>query len=351
MKRKTATLRDSDMVAEVTKRGCTMEVIEKLKKKADLTYDEATEVFGSMLDGQVLQDDIETILVLLARKGETKDEIAGAARSLLDRAIPFDHKCEKLLDTCGTGGDNSGSLNISTTSAIVCSIFVPVAKHGNRAVSSKSGSADVLEALHVPIDLSSENASAFLREKNFVFLFAQKFFPAMRFVTPARKKIGQRTIFNLLGPLCNPARPDSQLIGIFKRDAMPTYMGALEILGIPNVMLVSSNDGLDEISPSASTVCYHKRGSSVRSFEFDPKDFGIHADIDVIKGYEPATNARIIKETLLGRHPDLVNVVAINAAFALIAGGVEEKLVTAFLLAREVIRSGRAYERLMELAS
>jgi anthranilate phosphoribosyltransferase len=236
-------------------------------------------------------------------------------------------------------------------SAIVCSLFVPVAKHGNRAVSSKSGSADVLEALHVPIDLDAEEASRRLHEKNFVFLFAQKFFPAMRFVTPARKKIGQRTIFNLLGPLCNPARPDSQLIGVFRKDVMNTYMGALEILGIPNVMLVSSNDGLDEVSPSAPTACYYKQGSSVRSFEFDPKDFGIHADIDVIKGYDPATNARIIKETLLGRHPDLVNVVAINAAFALMASGVEEKLVSAFLLAREVIKSGRAYEKLMELAS
>jgi anthranilate phosphoribosyltransferase len=328
-----------------------MEMIEKLKARHDLTLPEARVVFDAMLDGEVEQGDTEAILVLLAEKGETKDEIAGAAQSLLNRAVPFQHTFEKLLDTCGTGGDNSGSFNISTTSAIVCSIFVPVAKHGNRAVSSKSGSADVLEALNVPIELDAQGASRFLQEKNFVFLFAQKFFPAMRFVTAARKKIGRRTIFNLLGPLCNPARPDSQLIGIFRKDAMPAYMGALEILGTPNVMLVSSHDGLDEISPSASTVCYHKQGSSVRSFEFDPKDFGIYADASVIKGYEPATNARLIKETLLGRHPDLVNVVAINAAFALLAGGIEEKLVPAFILAREVIRNGRAYEKLMELAS
>jgi anthranilate phosphoribosyltransferase len=328
-----------------------MEGIEKLRRQDHLTFDEARLVFDSMLDGEMEQTDIEEILILLANKGETKDEIAGAARSLLDRAIPFCHSFEKLLDTCGTGGDNSGSFNISTASAIVCSVFMPVAKHGNRAVSSKSGSADVLEALGVPVDLDAEGSARFLRERNFVFLFAQKFFPAMRFVTPARKVIGKRTIFNLLGPLCNPARPDSQLIGIFRRDVMPAYMGALEILGIPNVMLVSSHDGLDEISPSAATVCYHKQGASVRSFEFDPKDFGIYADVSVIKGYDPVTNARLVKETLLGRHPDLVNVVAINAAFALMTGGVEEKLVPAFLLAREVIRNGRAYEKLMELAS
>jgi anthranilate phosphoribosyltransferase len=268
-----------------------------------------------------------------------------------ERVIPLQHSFRRLLDTCGTGGDNSGSFNISTTAAIVCSTLVPVAKHGNRAMSSKSGSADVLEALNVPVDLDVADASQFLRKNNFVFLFAQKFHPSMRFVTGARKKIGRRTIFNLLGPLCNPAKPDSQLLGLSRRDAMPAYMKAIEILGIPNVMLVSSHDGLDEISLSASTDCYLKRGDTVTHFEFDPKDFGIYADKDAIKGYEPATNARLVKETLLGRHPDLANVVAINAAFALVTVGVEEKLVPAFLMAREAIRSGKAYEQLMELAS
>jgi anthranilate phosphoribosyltransferase len=141
------------------------------------------------------------------------------------------------------------------------------------------------------------------------------------------------------------------MIGIFRKEAMPAYLGAVELLGIPNAMLVSSEDGLDEIGLSAPTVCLHKRGSSVRRFEFDPADFGIHAGRDAIRGYDPATNARIMKETLLGRHPDLVNVVAINAAFALMAAEVEEKPSRAFLLARETIQSGRAYERLSELAS
>jgi anthranilate phosphoribosyltransferase len=328
-----------------------MEHADRLKRGLDLTFEEAQVVFAGMLDGSMSQDDIVETLVLLANKGETASEIAGAAKSLLERAIPLPHTFDNLLDTCGTGGDGSGSFNISTTSAIVCSLFVPVAKHGNRAVSSLSGSADVLEALRVPIDLDPEGAARFLREKNFVFLFAQKFFPAMKHVTGARKQIGKRTIFNLLGPLCNPARPESQLIGIFREDVMDTYLEALEILGIPNVMLVASHDGLDEISVSAGTVCFHKQGSSVRRFEFDPKDFGIYADLETIKGHEPATNARLMKETLLGRHPELVDVVAINAAFALMAANVEERPVSAFLLAREVIRSGKAYERLMELAS
>ena len=328
-----------------------MEMIEKLRADVHLSYEETQAVFDAMLDGRMEEAQIEEVLILLAEKGETEEEIAGAAQSLLARAVRLPHTFDRLLDTCGTGGDNRGTFNISTTSAIVCSLFLPVAKHGNRAVSSRSGSADVLEALRIPIDLDAEAASRFLKEKNFVFIFAQKFFPAMRFVTGVRKRIGRRTVFNLLGPLCNPARPDCQMIGIFKKEAMSTYLGALEILGIPNVMLVSSDDGLDEISLSAPTVCYHKRGSSVRRFEFDPSEFGIHADLEAIRGYEPATNARIMKETLLCRHPDLVNVVAINAAFALMAAGVEERPVPAFLLAREAIRSGKAYERLMELAS
>jgi anthranilate phosphoribosyltransferase len=328
-----------------------MEMIEKLRTDVHLSYEETQAVFDAMLDGRMEEAQIEEVLTLFAEKGETEEEIAGAAQSLRARAVRLPHTFDRLLDTCGTGGDNRGTFNISTTSAIVCSLFLPVAKHGNRAVSSRSGSADVLEALRIPIDLDAHAAARFLKEKNFVFIFAQKFFPAMRFVTGVRKRIGRRTVFNLLGPLCNPARPDCQMIGIFKKEAMPTYLGALQILDIPNVMLVSSDDGLDEISLSAPTVCYHKRGSSVRRFEFDPSEFGIHADLAAIRGYEPATNARIMKETLLCRHPDLVNVVAINAAFALMAAGVEERPIPAFLLAREAIRSGKAYERLMELAS
>ena len=328
-----------------------METTEKLRRGIDLSYEEARTAFDAMLGGRMDETEIEETLVLLSKKGENEEEIAAAAHSLLAGAVGFPHGFDSLLDTCGTGGDNSGTFNISTTSAIVCSLFLPVAKYGNRAVSSRSGSADVLEALHVPIDLDAEGAARFLRERNFVFIFAQRFFPSMRFVTAVRKRINARTVFNLLGPLCNPAKPDSRLIGIFRKDVMPTYLGALEILAIPKVMLVSSADGLDEVSLCAPTICFHKRGSSIRRFEFDPKEFGIHADLEALKGYEPAANARIMKETLLGRHRDLVNAVAINAAFALMAAEVEAKPVPAFLLARETIASGRAYERLMELSS
>ncbi len=212
-----------------------MEVIEKLRAAIHLSFEEAGCLFDAMLDGRMEEGQIEEVLLLLSDKGETEEEIAGAARSLLARSIRFPHSFERLLDTAGTGGDDRGTFNISTTAAIVCSIFLPVAKHGNRAVSSMSGSADVLEALKVPIDLPAEEASRVLKEKNFVFIFAQKYFPAMRFVTGARKKIGKRTIFNLLGPLCNPARPGNEPRQVFDEISqikvvdvvMPTKQGTI----------------------------------------------------------------------------------------------------------------------------
>jgi anthranilate phosphoribosyltransferase len=328
-----------------------VEITEKLERGSDLTLSEATSIFEAMLDGQLREEHMEKVLIQLADKGETGDEIAAAARVLQDRAIRVSGDAGRLLDVVGTGGDSSGSFNISTGAAILCSLFLPVAKHGNRAVSSKSGSADVLEELRIPIDLDKAGAEQFLKKKNFVFLFAQKFHPAMKAAAPVRRRIGRRTIFNLLGPLCNPAKPDCQMIGVFSTEIMPTYMHAIEALGIPNVMLVSSYCGLDEVSLSANTVCYHKKGPSVRRFEFDPKEFGIYASPDAVKGSDPGGNARIMKEVFLGQHIDLRNALAINAAFALCAAEVEEDIQRAFMLATETIENGTAYAKLTELMS
>jgi len=288
----------------------------------------------------------------LAEKGETGEEIAAAAKVMTKYALPMHHTSATLLDVVGTGGDGSGSFNISTAAAIVCSLFVPVAKHGNRAMSSKSGSADVLEALGVPIELDAQEASEFLAKNNFVFLFAQKYHPAMRSVAAVRKKLGRKTIFNLLGPLCNPARPDCQLIGLFSEDFMSRYMAAIEYLGIPNAEVVSSKDGLDEISISDRTTCYYKKGSSITKFDFDPKEFGIYADKETIKGYDAQTNAQIMKEVFRGtNHGGLTNAIAINAAFGLTLADVETDLRKAFLLAKETIKGGKAYEKLAEISS
>lgn len=329
-----------------------MEVIEKIRSKTDLTFEEATIMFNEMLSGSVDEVLIEEILTALAEKGESEEEIAGSAQAMLGHAIPVDHDFSSLLDVVGTGGDGSGSFNISTAAAIVCSLFVPVAKHGNRAMSSKSGSADVLEALGVPINLGNEEASQFLTKKNFVYLFAQKFHPAMKSVAAVRKKLGRRTIFNLLGPLCNPARPNCLLIGVFKDDFLPKYMGAIEHLDIPNAIVVSSRDGLDEVSTSDKTLCYHKKGTSLRIFDFDPKELGIYGNKDAIKGYEATTNAQIMREVFQGEnHNAITDVVALNAAFAFIVAEVETDLKKAFLLARETIKGGKAYEKLQELTS
>jgi anthranilate phosphoribosyltransferase len=329
-----------------------MEILEKIRSKADLNFDEATIMFNEMLSGTIDESLIEEILTVLAEKGESEEEIAGSAQAMLGHAIPIDHSCSTLLDVVGTGGDGSGSFNISTAAAIVCSLFVPVAKHGNRAMSSKSGSADVLEALGVPINLDKEAASRFLIKNNFVYLFAQKFHPAMKSVAAVRKKLGKRTIFNLLGPLCNPARPNCMLIGVFRDDFLPKYMGAIEHLDIPNVMVVSSRDGLDEVSISDKTLCYHKKGSSLRIFDFDPKELGIYGSKEAIKGDEATTNAQVMREVFQGKdHSAITDVVALNAAFALSVAEVETDLKKAFMLAKESIKSGKTYEKLVELTS
>lgn len=328
-----------------------MEMLEKLRRRTDLSFEEATMFFNAILDGTVEEKEIEEALVLLADKGETEEEIAAAAKALLEHAVSLNHHFTSLLDIVGTGGDESHSFNISTAASIVCSLFIPVAKHGNRAVSSRSGSADFLEALQIPIDLDTESAAKQLTEKNFVFLFAQKYHPAMKMVAPVRKRLARRTIFNLLGPLLNPASPSAQLIGVFSKDILKKYVRAVQALEIPNAIVVSSKDGLDEVSISDITYCMHKINGSVKAFEFDPKAFGIYAGRDAIKGYEPEENARIMKETLQGQHPDLVKAIAINAAFGLVAAGVENDIRPAFVLAKESIDNGKAFSKLMELTS
>jgi anthranilate phosphoribosyltransferase len=281
-----------------------MEIIEKIRGRINLNFEETTIMFNEMLSGNMDEDLIGEILVTLAEKGETEEEIAGSAQAMLGHAIPVDHSYGTLLDVVGTGGDGSSSFNISTAAAVVSSLFVPVAKHGNRAMSSQSGSADVLEALGVPIDLNREEALQFLTKNNFVFLFAQKFHPAMKSVAAVRKKLGGRTIFNLLGPLCNPARPNCMLIGVFRDDFLPKYMGAIKHLNIPDVIAVSSRDGLDEVSISDKTLCYYKKGASLKVFDFDPKEFGVYGSKDAIKGAGARTNAQTMREVFQGKNHD-----------------------------------------------
>ena len=322
--------------------------LENLKHGKDLGMSTVETIFDNVLSGAYKTKEIAELLIALAGKIESASEIAGAAKSMKKHANQIDTGM-KLLDTCGTGGDKKSTFNISTAASIVCSLFVPVAKHGNRAVSSKSGSADVLEALGVPIDLTKQSAFEYLKKNEFVFLFAPNYHPAMKYVAPVRKQLGIRTIFNLLGPLCNPFNVSYQTIGVFNRDFLPVMLEASDMLDMNSVIFLSSNDGLDEVSISDITVCYQKQGLNKKRFEFDPREFGIYADISAIKGYDAKINAEIMMEVFENKHENLKNAVAINAAFGFVVSGVENDIRNAFNLAKETMENGKALEKIESL--
>ena len=322
--------------------------IEKLNQGMDLDAEELEKIFNLILEGKINDESIAQFLKLLAQKGESATEISAAAKALRKHADTL--RCEmECIDIVGTGGDRKSTFNISTASAVVCSLFLPVAKHGNRAVSSKSGSADVLEALGVKIDSTKDEAYGRLKEKNFTYLFAPFFHPAMKNVAPVRKKLGIRTIFNLLGPLCNPFSPKFHVIGVFSEDFLDSMFAASKMLSMDDVVFISSKDGLDEVSISDVTTCFQRKNSIEKRFEFDPRDFNIYADISAIKGYDAKTNAKLMIEVFENEHEHLKDAVAINAAFGLYISGVDDNLKSAFQLARESMENGRARKKLEEL--
>ena len=324
------------------------EAIERLQKGEDLGFELVEAVFDSMLDGSVDEGSMADFLILLSEKGETAEEIAAAASSLKKHADSLDVGYD-LLDTCGTGGDGKNTFNISTASAIVCSLFVPVAKHGNKAVSSKSGSADVLEACGIPINLKKDEAKEYLDKHNFVFLFAPNYHPAMKYVAPVRKKLARRTIFNLIGPLANPFNVNRQLVGVFSQSFLTKIFDATWQLGMKNMAVVSSFDGMDEISPSAPTKCYVRRDSVEETFVFEPKELGIVVNFEDIVGFDAKTNAKIMEDVFRGEHEKLADTVALNAGFALFVSGVAESVEDGFKLAKEALSSGKALDKFESL--
>ena len=324
------------------------EAIERLEKGEDLDFELVEAIFDSMLDGSVDEKNMADFLVLLSDKGETAEEIAAAVSSLKKHADSLDVGID-LLDTCGTGGDGKNTFNISTASAVVCSLFVPVAKHGNKAISSKSGSADVLEACHIPINLKRDEAKEFLKKHNFVFLFAPNYHPSMKYVAPVRRKLARRTIFNLIGPLANPFNVNRQLVGVFSKDFLTKIFDATYRLGMKNMAVVSSLDGMDEISPSAPTKCYIRRENVEETFVLDPKELGVNADLDDILGFSAERNAQIMAEIFEGKHEKLRDTIALNAGFALFVAGVTDDIEGGFKMAREAIESGRVLEKFESL--
>lgn len=286
-----------------------------------MTLDEAEALFGRMLDGALGDQEIAETLVELAERGETADEIAGAAKAMRARMVRIEAPAD-AIDVCGTGGDGSHSLNVSTAVAlVVAACDVPVAKHGNRAASSKAGGADTLEALGLDLDRASDTAAETLGDLGVAFLFAQKHHPMLARLAPIRKSLGRRTIFNLLGPLANPAGVRRQLVGVAHPDLIAVHAGALAGLGVDRAMTVSGAEGLDELSVSGTSHLF-SQGFQLPSDEISPEDAGLKRHpIEALRGGDPAYNAAALRRLLLGEEGAYRDAVLLNAAAALIVAG------------------------------
>lgn len=322
------------------------DLLNKVMAKENLTYDEAKNAIEEIMSGDTSPVVISSFLTALAAKGETEEEIAGAADGMRSKALEFNISGH-ALDIVGTGGDKSNSFNISTTSAFVAaSAGVTIVKHGNRAASSKSGTADCLEALGVKIDCEPEVMMKSLEENNIAFLFAQKYHSAMRFVGPVRKEIGIRTVFNILGPLTNPAHADRMVLGVFSEEYVEKIAKALVKLGVTDAMVVYGTDGLDEISASAETKVAEVRNDNITYYTIKPEDFGLtRVTKDELLGGTPEENAEITKNILLGKGTPAQNTAVImNAGACIYAGILGVSLSEAMEKAKEIIESGKAYE-------
>ncbi len=326
------------------------EAINMLVSSISLSEAEMAECMNEIMEGKAADSQIGALLTALRIKGETVEEITGAARIMKDKAARIKAP-EGVLDTCGTGGDMSHTFNISTTTAfVVAAAGVPVAKHGNRAVSSRSGSADVLEALGVRIDLEPAKVEKCLFETGFGFLFAPLFHPAMKYAIGPRREMGIRTIFNILGPLTNPAGAKRQILGVFSGKLTETMAQVLGNLGAEDAMVVHGEDGLDEITVTDGTRVSRFLDGKVETMYLSPEEFGLtRGGIQDLVGGDKDENARITIEILKGEPGRKRDVVLINSAAGLIVSGKVSDLSDAFKMASEAIDSGKALRKLEEV--
>lgn len=327
--------------------------IARLVEGLNLAEDEAEEAMATIMEGQATPAQIGAFLAALRLKGETVAEVTGLARAMRAKAARIETKHSVFVDTCGTGGDGSGTFNISTAAAlVVAACDLPVAKHGNRSVSSRCGSADVLEALGVAVDLAPAQVARCLDEVGLAFLFAPTFHRAMRHAAGPRREIGIRTVFNLLGPICNPAAAPAQVVGVYDARLVETVAEVLGRLGGRRAFVVHGCDGLDEVTVTGPTLVAELAEGCVRTYEFDPKEVGIpYARLADLRGGDAATNAAIIKAVLEGEPGPRRNVVLLNAAFALVAGGRAENVEEGLALAAAAVDSGKALAKLSELVA
>ena len=316
-----------------------------------LDRDSMYEVFCHVMDGKTSDVQKSALLIALRMKGETVDEITGAARAMRERVTPLDVDRTNLVDTCGTGGDGRGTFNISTVAAIVAAAAgAQVAKHGNRAVSSSCGSADVLSELGVNIDIDAPRMSQILRRTGISFLFAPKLHPAMSAVAAVRRELGVRTIFNVLGPLTNPAFARRQVLGVYSDHLVDVVANVLLALGADHAMVVHSRDGLDELSVSADTHVCEVRDGQVRSYEMSAADAGVEMHkLEELAGGDVQMNAAIARSVLEGKAGATQDVVVLNAGAALYVAGSAASVRDGVALARQAIVSGRALAKLEEL--
>ncbi|MBU3185763.1 anthranilate phosphoribosyltransferase [Clostridium estertheticum] len=326
-------------------------VLSKIIQNQNLTQKEAYDFMNGIMKGEATQAQIGGFLVGLRIKGETIDEITGCAKAMMDNAKHVNLISNYAIDTCGTGGDGGKTFNISTACAIIASSGgVKVAKHGNRAVSSQSGSADVLAQLGININIDPSLAANLIEEKGMAFLFAQNYHSAMKNAALPRREIGTRTIFNILGPLTNPALVRGQTLGIFSKDLTNPVAKVLRNLGSERALVVHGEDGLDEITTTDFTYVSELRNGIVSDYKIYPEDFGIKRTIlENIVGGSAKDNAAIILNILKGKKGPQRDIVVINAAAALYIGKKCETIKTGVLLAGELINSGKALMKLEEL--
>jgi|ERR1041384_3673476 anthranilate phosphoribosyltransferase len=329
------------------------ESLGRLTAAQSLSREEAASAMGEIMDGQATSAQIAAFLTALRMKGETVDEIVGCARAMREHAVRVDAGGGTVLDTCGTGGDGRGTFNVSTLTAVVAAACgVKVAKHGNRAASSKCGSSDLLEALGVKIENPKEKIEAMLREVGIAYLHAPNFHPAMKHAGPVRKELGFRTIFNILGPLCNPASANAQVIGIFAPALVRPVAEVLQALGSTHVFTFHGADGLDEISTTGENRALEMKDGCIGEWIIGPETIGVpRAKVSDLAGGDVATNVKIARDVLGGAKGPHRDIVLLNAAVALVAAGAAKDPKEGARKSAEAIDSGAATRKLEQLVA
>lgn len=327
------------------------EILKKIISKKDLSFEESYQAMRKIMTGEISPVLISAFLISLQTKGECSDEVAGFAKAMREQAIKININKKTLIDTCGTGGDTLHTINFSTLSAIICAAGnIAVAKHGNKAVSSSCGSADILEQLQIPINLSPENVKENIEKLNFGFLFAPNFHPAMKFAAPIRRELGVRTVFNILGPLCNPAQVKRQVIGVFSKNIAEVIIKALRNLGSKKVWVVYSKCGMDELSCADKNYVWELNNKKIKNFKINVEDLGLKKcklkDLQVSNKEEALKRALNLLE---GKNDKARDTLLLNAAACFVVAGKEKNLKNAISVADKLLSSGKVREKVKEL--